>query len=649
MPAISPLKNEPRILKDGQFGALNGVNSGTHPALLSESELAFAFNATIRGGFPRTRPKVMQRSVSPVSDEQSAWVRKRRCQMLGSYTDDAGNTVLVVSIAGRVFTIDPESNYAVTEITPHRATTTTAPFISPAIGANATVDVVDADKIFEGYPLWIAGEEYVLLSKTGLTLTVQNTAAQAGLNIATGSIISILDPNDPNLELAWTKQAEMHLVVQNGLDQPMVYDGSDCYRRPLTGGDGKGIPVGKMMEYSQGRLWVVADDRQVAAGDLFDPFNTDSVISFTEEVTQGQFGRFTLLNNPGNVTAIKAIPNLDTSSGQGPLLVFTDLEISSINVPTDRTQWLTQNYPLTRPVALTYGGSSQASVVVVNSDIWNRSLDGIRSFVMANAGFNEWGNVPQSREMDRVLSLDTEELLKFSSGCLFDNRLLMTFGPTPTPNGVKHRGLAVLDFDTISGLRKQDWPAYDGAWGGFSPVFITSALFKGKERCFAICLNSNNENELWEITNENGMDNDVVRIQSWVEGRSMDFKNAFQLKRLISSDQWVNEVVGTVDITLRFKPDYAECWFFWDAKQVCAKTVPDCTDDLTVCRSWEVWKPGYKTRLGFAQPPDTKEPQDNKPARVGYRFQFRIEWTGEMSLKQQIYKAEEVPETEYAL
>src|SRR6185295_16706260 len=95
------------------------------------------------------------------------------------------------------------------------------------------------------------------------------------------------------------------------------------------------------------------------------------------------------------------------------------------------------------------------SFVLVNTDAWYRSLDGIRSFIMAQRQFNSGpGNTPMSNEIDQFIDSDSEQWLEWGSAVLFDNRLLQTVSPQMTPNGVYHRGLAVLDFTLTSSMRQ---------------------------------------------------------------------------------------------------------------------------------------------------------------------------------------------------
>lgn len=623
--------------------AIGGVNSGSNPSLIAEDQLAWGLNITVRGGFPRTRPIFVRRVLSFTNIEQRYWFNRNRIQGWYLYRSITGN-LIVVAVAGRLFAID--TTFTVSEITPQLASSTTATFTVPAVGATVAINVSSSADMIAGYPLLIGGATYQITNVNNLVVTIRNLDGTPTTVVPSGAGINYLNVNDPTPELVWMKQAGQWLVIQNDRDSALLFNGSST-RRSNVFGEKPEVPSGAMMEYAEGRLWVVTNARkQVAAGDLFDPFNANSPITFAEELVASQTGRFVMPTGEEQITGIKVIPNLDTGQGQGPLLVFTQDAIGSINVPYNRAIWKSQNYPLTRLVQSMYGGMGQDSIVVVNGDIWNRAKDGLRTFIMAAAAFNEWGNVPQSREVARLINPDTRSLLQFASGILFDNRLLMTYGPEQTSNGVRHRGLVALDFDVISALLKRDMPVYDGGWTGIRPTKLLTGAFGGDERAFAICLNDNGENELWEILREFGDDNYETRILSAIETRSFIWKNPTALKQLDAAEFWVDEMVGTVNWALRWRPDFSPCWFAWGEAETCARK-DNCPPPTEGCLPMVRYDPGFRSRLGFGRPPNDCEPHDEKPAKICYRSQARLEWRGNVSVKMLLLRADDQPSVEY--
>jgi hypothetical protein len=86
------------------------------------------------------------------------------------------------------------------------------------------------------------------------------------LNDASCYLLSGLDPVDPYANVYFC-QAERYLIIQNGLDEPRVYDGYRLDRASYYGS--QVVPVGQQMIYGQGRLFTsVNGGTEIIAGDL---------------------------------------------------------------------------------------------------------------------------------------------------------------------------------------------------------------------------------------------------------------------------------------------------------------------------------------------------------------------------------------------
>lgn len=76
--------------------------------------------------------------------------------------------------------------------------------------------------------------------------------------------------------LVYMVQAEKYVVIQNGKDEPLVFDGNAVFPASTYGSDV--IPIGKQMAYGQGRLFVsVNEGTEIIAGDLVFGGSTTSV------------------------------------------------------------------------------------------------------------------------------------------------------------------------------------------------------------------------------------------------------------------------------------------------------------------------------------------------------------------------------------
>jgi hypothetical protein len=549
----------------------------------------------------------------------------------------------VWSVGGRFFAIDIFNGGKVQEITTTLSTVTTTNFTVPAVGSSVTVMVSDADRILVGYPVVINSKHYNVTAKTANSITATNVDDTPAGVIASGAAVVYLQPNSDKQGICWMIQAEQFLIAQDGLSQPFIFDGATSWRS-------QDMPVGTVMAYGIGRLWLaihgfVAD--AFVAGDIVRSRDsgtaaydfTDSILHFTENTFLNGGGSFSAF---GTIRAMTFMTSLDTSTGQGPLLVMTETTILSVNAPTIRALWAIITNPIVTQSLVSNGSAGFYSTLpTTNGDIFYRALDGMRSFYYAMREFGSWGNVPISSEVTNIIRDDDADLLLYTSGILFDNRLLMTSEARPTNEGALFKGIIALDFHTISRMGQKSPPAYDGVWTGIDVLWLFKVKFGRRERAFAAVRGAAANNELWEITKDNKFDGVDGRIKWRFISRNISFSSAMEAKRLEGLDLWVDNVVGQVDLTAKYRPDEYPCWNNWRAESVCAN-YREC--HTVACNIAPTFRPGYKTRIPFGQPLDAEDPNDNKPMRIGYEFQISLEGEGYCELRKLRCKAIEIEE-----
>jgi hypothetical protein len=638
------MTHEPKILRDGVLSVIGGMDSGLNPALLQPTQAAWISNGMVRGGFLETRYGFKDKPLIFENEEQQSWYEDNLFQG-GDFFDPTGtNPMFISSVGGRIFKIDVLNGYQVTEITPVKGTTTSTSFISPPVGTSVIIGVSDNALIHVGYPVTIKDGRYLVTAKSATgTITITNYDATPGVNVGSGTPVYYLSPNPSLLPRIWTLQAEQYFLIQNGSDPCIIYDGATC-RRAVRTGQKLEVPTGTSMAYWQGRIWVAVNKKEIEAGDIFG--GPTSILDFTETLYLAEGGRFRVPSNAGNITALRVLPTLDTSLGQGPLQIHTGTSVSTLNLPVNRARWKDIDGPV-QPIGLiNYGALSDYGTIAVNGDVWFRASDGLRSFILARRDFGSWGNVPASREMQRVLESDDEQFLQYGSAVLFRNLLLFTVNPLPINSGraAYWRGLGVLDFDLLSSMSGKSPPVYAGLWNGVNVMQVVKGKFNGKERCFLFVRNSNDENELWEMDPDDRFDNDGGRIKTVVETREMDFGKPFSIHEIESAELWIDRIEGKVDFNLDYRKDQHPCWKDWGVADVCA-VARECT--TTGCFNFPTLQPGYRTRIGFGMPPDTCDESDNRPSRLGYTHAVRLEIEGRARIKALIVKARERSEAPY--
>lgn len=449
------------------------------------------------------------------------------------------------------------------------------------------------------------------------------------VRLSTLMVTEITIPSDRNsafLDRAYFQQAEEFLIIQDGQSKATIFNGAICRRSNPAARE---VPTGTVMAYGMGRLWV-AMGRNYVAGDIVG--GPTSVISFTENTYIAGGGSFTVPLQSGNITAMSFIANLDTSLGQGALIIFTVKSAYSVQVPLDRAAWATTTNPIATVAQMNFGSISN-HITPVNGDLFYRSKDGIRSLIIGVRYFGQWGNVPISIEMTNPLAEDNPILATFASSILLDNRLLMTAVPQKSPRGTIFLGLIALDFNPISSIRDPSLPtylgslksppAYDGIWTGLKWLQVMTV--EGPDQGLAFVVNGSGNIDLWEMTTKERFDNGSNPIQWIIEGPGLNFGNSKELKELFYGDMWVDRLSGNVDFLVSYRPDHYAFFVDWSAFSKCG-SYKDCS--VSSCKVFSEPREQYRPRIRLPKPPAGCEDAINKPFQRIYEMQVRLQMTG---------------------
>ena len=642
------MQRDPKTIPDGFVSLIGGQDSGKSASLIRDDQASELWNVTVRGGYPTNRPGFKKILLTFATLEIEEWFTTNVHQGSIVFKPYGQQPIQVWSVGGRIFTVDILTGGMVSEITPRSSTETTSNFTVPGVGTSVLIQVADATRIYAGYPILVGSQEYQVTSISGSTLTAININDTPAAVIASGTVVSYLDQNSSILTKVWMQQADRFLIIQDGFSRAIIFDGGIVRRADPARLE---VPTGTVMAYGLGRLWVAINEREFVAGDIiYGPTGTelynyaDAILKFTENTFLAEGGAFSLPFEAGKITAMDFMPVWDTSTGQGPLMVFTESSATSVDASPSRETWKNITSPI-QAVSMRGPGpkGSWSTVPIVNGDIFFRSPDGIRSLALAVRGWGDWGSTPLSTEMDNVLVDDDESWLFWTSAIVFDNRLLMTTGNRPGGLRPKFSGMAVLDFHVLSAMAQKLPPVYDGAWTGISIWQLFKGSYDGKERAFAAVQSVDGINELWEISRNSRFDGDEGRIVSTLITRNMFNKGAFNFKRLHNCEIWVDEIVGTVDFRLYYRSDQYPCWTLWNTARVCVE-FHNCIGAVNCAPLAPQFKPGYKTRIGFGQPADGDENNDAKPIRIGYEFQVMLRWEGKARVRKVRIKAIDVDE-----
>lgn len=401
------------------------------------------------------------------------------------------------------------------------------------------------------------------------------------------------------------------LVIQDYQNTPLIYDGSE-----FRYAESDEVPVGGPMEYSNGRLAVAVNGgRAVRLGDIRDGGIHQSELKFLETYSLNGGGDFAF---PSRVVALSSLPVIDTSTGQGSLIVGCRERTFSLKTQlTARDLWADVGF---QSEFLPVGITGARAVAKANQDLYIRSGDGFRSMRSAVTDQGSPGLTPLSNEMGYRFDHDTDFLLEDAQVVLFDNRIFCTHSPIVYGNRSIALGLAVYNVDTLSKSGTKSAPVWEGEWDGIQIAELVSGNFRGSKRMFIIGRDADGTNGVWEVYAETADPIDLTEspVQELVT-RTFVGNGINDYKALRRGDIWLSEITGTVNLKVFFRADKYPFWVKWDEFDVVANS-PATTD-----RKYPVHRSPLTTRT----PPDTIDPKAEQILSQGFTFQVRLVWTGE--------------------
>lgn len=449
------------------------------------------------------------------------------------------------------------------------------------------------------------------------------------------------------------EQANEFLVIQAGdyTSLPLFWDGTTLVKSlgitnsavaPGTPGVNQIPPAGPMKFY-MGRLWY-ANLNNFGAGDITaGPSGTaqyqfrDAVLNVTENPLVVGGDGFQTPANEGAITALAFNANQDAALGQGTLFAFTSKGAHGLTVPVTRGDWInasSQNAPKLVPVQLALGTNSDRSVVQVNGDIFYQDpLGNIRTLLTAVRYFGQWGNIPVSANINRLIQFNDKALLNWGCGIYFNNRMIQSALPAVTNQGTIHQALSVLDLEEISTFGSNLVPTWEGMYEGLDIMQMFVGIVSGQERAFAVIVSRVDFSlQIWELTADEQFDNGDNRIQMVIEFPAFTWGQEFSLKETMSAELWIDRLFGEVEFTLEYRPDGETCWQPWHKWKECAPRdscentgIDPCTGlQQVMCYPLVQYGEQYRQTMTLPHPPNACSKSQGRPSFINYQCQPRL-------------------------
>lgn len=524
--------------------------------------------------------------------------------------------------------------------------------ITPRAGWQPLGVIHDPTGLYQGGWMYDPGftlNPYLVLSISGhlYRVNIDGGFSVTDLSAAFGLINPPLEP------YGHATQGEEFLVWQAGdaVTLPLFWDGNILRRSigitnpavaPGTPGVNE-IPAATCMDYYMGRLWY-AQGRTYGAGDIVRGASgtvqyqrRDAILNVTENPLVVGGDNFTVPTQAGAIRFLRNNATIDTTTGEGRLLIGTRKNVYSLAVPVTRANWIAadnDNQPLQTVVQLTNGAVNDRSVVPVNGDLYFQSLEpSIRSLASTVRYFSQPGNIPISANEQRILQFNDRALMRYSSGIEFNNRLWQTQLPRQLPQGVVSDAVAPLDFLPISSVGEQRPPVWEGMYEGLQILQLFVGDFGGLERAFAVVVSQEDSSiQLWELTQADRFQNGDNRITMLMETPAWTWARhgwETDLKKLVSAKIWVDRLYGTAVFTLKYRPDGATCWIDWMTWKECSakNSAEDANNPIT----YPLIDFGecYKNTMDLPKPPEDCAPcGTGRPAYIAYQHQLQLQVKG---------------------
>lgn len=524
---------------DGWLSLEGGVDAGRVATLIDVNQAESAENMTFRGGRATTRPgfrKLNETLVNPL-----------QCCYREVHFNPTNNLYSVIGEYAGEQTMPLPSYFETAQTVYRTGILQSAIVYNPHHGDDCIMAMISG-RLFKIVPR-IADAIVTEIAP------IKDDSSPESVDRVKNSLPPLYLRNRDDLPLAYMVQADKWLIVQDGSSKAIIYDSVNARRSVIEAPrDKTEVPTGTIMAFGMGRIVVVVNEKDIAFGDLYGshalPDAGDSIIFFTERNFLAEGFDAAIPFQQGIVTGLSFFPQLDTSTGTGQLLAFAENGANAFFLSLPREQWKTSQFQIF--ALLTTGLRGHRSVAVVNEDLWFRANDGVRSYRQARSEPSGWAHIPLSTNVSQFMDEDTSWLLKYISTIYFDNRIIMTCSPMWNQGRPVHGGVVVVDFDILSSFGTNNRPAWEGHWSFPQDIKISqliSGKFNGTLRAFAFGVDSDGNNQLYEISLNDSDDWDDQHIEWELVSRAFDFQklsqqsSPFSEVELYDGDIWLEGII----------------------------------------------------------------------------------------------------------
>lgn len=616
------------VTPDGLLSALAGCNSGVNPSLIEKNQYSLGVNVTARNGFVTTRPGWIKRFTTFGNDIQNARFTTGNPQGLGYYNSGANN-FLMASLGGRIFSIDPLNNFKVQENTPPEgpnAADEAKAYMCQADDYFIIQDGISKPIIIHGLTSKRAGKDEVPVGTAmaygwGRLWVTSNNGQDFVAGDIQGGPTSVISFTETQY---FAEGGAFRIPATVGRINSMAFiplqDTATGQGQLLIGADfgvasiNGGIPRSQWKETQIQQIalldigWCGQDNRVLLNGDIFYRAR-DGIRSYRMARAQQGYNGNTPQSNE-----VSYWLNTDTQQflkyGSG---VYFDGRILMTTSPVWKGTYCYHQG------LVVLDSQPQQSIQSKAPPAWDGMWDGLNIVQITKGTFNN-----QERCFALVRKIDDTIISSIKSAeqsiaqdpvtLTVDDSSVFTEGTTYQTGQVYFKVLSIDDDFHIT---------------------VNTVTHKPELEDFPVgqTITRGDYNEIWELTKDSPFDvieNENKLIQSKLWTRSFTHDGPFNLKELSLGEMWVEDVIGTVNWSVKFRPDQYACMLDWKSGSVCGE-YQVCGEQCTTLLNRH---PTYKPRIKFGAP---TTPQCNQitglNSILGFEFQWLVEWEGHWKIR----------------
>lgn len=356
-------------------------------------------------------------------------------------------------------------------------------------------------------------------------------------------ISRLYDGLRPDVMIGWMCQGFEWLVVQNGSDKAVIWDGIN----PAFQADPEKaeMPIGGPMAFTHQCFAVVSQDGKdkIAVGDRWQQANSRKVVQFTDVSSWAGGGIFGLHADLGHIMALGIVPQIKlTPDGQGDLFIGGTNGAQTLNLQAARATWQDSQI---QDIALKGSGiASYHGYLNVNSSMYFIGEKGLKEVLRTRTEFTQG-------DTENIESGDVELYWRRSNPNLrsiiplghHDNRVFMGVLPTKeksTSWGMHHycEGWTTLDVsDRYRGGQRLP-RAWNGLQCGVRPIeWVSDLVVNRVHRSYVVSHDADGINRTYEVTSH-GVNDQVngtaVPIKSYFISPILGTKGELKVKQPVA-------------------------------------------------------------------------------------------------------------------